>query len=61
MILSGRARLPMYVHNHNKSCDYVRIGSGRLAAKPLLLMGVFKIFIKNIFFYFKKYYSLKID
>ena len=41
MILTGRARLPTYVHNHNKSCDYVRIGSGRLAAKPLLLMGVF--------------------
>ena len=49
MILTGRARLPMYVHNHNKSCDYVRIGSGRLAAKPLLLMGYFKFFRVTIY------------
>ncbi len=41
MILTGRARLPMYVQNHNKSCGFVRMGSGWLAAKPLLLMGVF--------------------
>lgn len=42
MILTGRARLPMSVQNHNKSCDFVRMGSGWLAAKPLLLMGYFK-------------------
>ena len=53
MILTGRARLPMYVHNHNKSCDYVRIGSGRLAAKPLLLMGYFKFLLKISFIILK--------
>lgn len=41
MILTGRARLPTYVQNHNKSCGFVRMGSGWLAAKPPLLMRIF--------------------
>lgn len=50
MILTGRARLPMYVQNHNKSCDFVRMGSDWLAAKPLLLIGeLFKVFGVTIY------------
>lgn len=50
MILTGRARLPVYVHNHNKSCDFLRMGSGWLAAKPLLLIGeLFKVFRVTIY------------
>lgn len=38
MILTGRARLPMSVQNHNKSCGFLWMGSGWLAAKPQLLI-----------------------
>lgn len=50
MILTGRARLPMSVQNHNKSCGFLRMGSGWLAAKPLLLIGdLFRIFRVTIY------------
>lgn len=50
MILTGRARLPVYVQNHNKSCGFLRMGPGWLAAKPLLLIGeLFRIFRVTIY------------